>query len=223
MNPSEIIYKSITDKIMNKEWLPGMKISSENQLSNEFSVSRMSVREAIEKLVALNVLTKKQGEGTFVNELTPSIYLNQLIPMIMLEEDNIIDILEFRKIIEIESASLCAQKCNEEIVQELEKYYEDMYMNNTEKPEVFPYADFKFHMTIAKGTGNSLLLKVNTILTDLLKFHQQVLNQSLGADDGVNGHRKILDAIKARDSELAAIFMRRHIDSAISRLKDSYR
>lgn len=196
-----------------------MKISSENQLAQEFGVSRMSVREAIEKLVALNVLTKKQGEGTFVNELSPSIYLNNLIPMILLEGDNLTDILEFRKIIEVESTRLCAERCSQEIIDSLEKYNKEMCDHSEGTSKEFAYADYEFHMTIAKGTGNSLILKVYSILTDLLKFHQQTLNKNLGPDNGIYGrHSKIFESIKAKDPELAAIYARKHIDSVIKRL-----
>lgn len=67
------------------------KIASEPQLAKELNVSRVSVREAIEKMATLNILTKKQGKDTFVNDFTPDIYLNSLIPMITLDKDNYLD------------------------------------------------------------------------------------------------------------------------------------
>lgn len=211
MNTSEIVYRTIEEKIFNKEWTPGMKIASENQLSQELGVSRMSVREAIEKMVALNVLTKKQGGGTFVNELSPSIYLNSLIPMLLFDNDNLLDVLEFREVIEVDSARLCAERCDEETIGVLESCYQIMCDNNNKSPE-FSNADYQFHMEIAKGTKNSLIIKVNSILTDIWKFQQKEINRYLGPSGGVQEHKKILDAIKARDSELAALFMKRHIE-----------
>jgi len=218
LNASEKVYKIIENKILNKEWTPGMKIDSENKLSKELGVSRMSVREAMEKLVALNVLTKKQGEGTFVNDLNPSIYLNGLIPMILLDKDNLIDILEFRKIIEVDSAKLCTERCDEEDIRVIEQYYEDM-QNYKDIPDKFYKADYNFHMAIAKGTKNSLIIKVNSIMTDLLMFHQKEIHQYLGPFGGKKKNIKILDAIKTRDSELASLFMRRHIQRTLDDIK----
>jgi GntR family transcriptional regulator, transcriptional repressor for pyruvate dehydrogenase complex len=218
INTSEMVYKKIEEMILNQEWTPGMKISSENQLSRDLSVSRMSVREAIEKMVALNVLTKKQGEGTFVNELSPSLYLNSLLPMVLLEGDNLIDILEFRKLLEVDSARLCAERCGQDVIDLLEKSYNDMciYKGISEQ---FAYADSDFHNAVAKGTGNSLIIKVNNILITLWKFHQKKVNRFLGPYGGLNEHKKILEAIKERDGELASIYMRRHIERTISELK----
>lgn len=218
MNASELVYKTIEERILNKEWTPGMKIASENQLAQELGVSRISVREAIEKLVALNVLSKKQGEGTFVNELSPSMYLNSLIPMILLEKDNLLDILEFRKMMEVDSARICAERCSSDTIEHLERCYQDMCTYKDE-PQKFTYADYDFHMSIAKGTGNSLIIKVNSILTDLWKFHQREINKYLGPKGGLYEHKKIIDAIKERDAELAALFMKRHIERTINEIK----
>ncbi|ARE86457.1 FadR/GntR family transcriptional regulator [Clostridium formicaceticum] len=210
VNTSEIVYRAIEEKLFNKEWTSGMKIASENQLSQELGVSRMSVREAIEKMVALNVLTKRQGEGTFVNELSPSIYLNSLVPMLLLDKDNLLDVLEFREVIEADSARFCAERCDDSTIKILEECYQVMYDNN-DTSEAFANADYQFHMEIAKASKNSLIIKVNSILTDIWKFQQNEINRYLGPERGVKEHKKILDAIKERDPELAALFMKRHV------------
>ena len=217
-NASDMVYRLIEEKILSQEYMPGMKIASENQLAQELCVSRMSVREAIEKMVALDVLTKRQGEGTFVNQLSAATYLNGLIPMILLDKDNLLDILEFRQVIEVDSTRLCAERCDKEVIDSLEKCYKDMCMYQNEQDK-FANADYCFHMHIARGTGNSLLIKVNSILTDLWKFHQRELNRFLGPQGGINEHRKILDAIKDKDTELAGLFMQRHISRTLREIR----
>lgn len=47
---------------------PGDKLPNENELSEELGVSRTTLREAVNNLVAQNVLEKKRGKGTFVVE-----------------------------------------------------------------------------------------------------------------------------------------------------------
>ncbi len=218
LNTSDMVYRLIEKKILDQEWTPGTKITSENQLAQELGVSRMSVREAIEKMVALNVLTKRQGEGTFVNELSASIYLNGLIPMILLEKDNLIDILEFRKIIEVDSTRLCAENCDKETIEELEKCYQDMCDFQQESIR-FANADYGFHMEIAKGTKNSLVIKINSILTDLWKYHQREINKYLGPLGGLHQHKLILEAIRDKDGELAALYMQRHIQRTLDEIR----
>ncbi|MEN1761522.1 FadR/GntR family transcriptional regulator [Anoxynatronum sibiricum] len=208
--PSENVYRYIEQKILSQEWTPGTKIESENQLSQKLGASRISVREAIEKMVALDVLTKKQGGGTFVNELSTSSYLNGLIPMILLNKDNLMDVLEFREMIEASCARLCAERCEEATIRALEENYQTMCQHNNKSAE-FAEADYQFHMEIAQGTNNTLMIKVNSLLTDIWKFLQEEFNRYLGPARGVEEHQKILESIRNRDPELAELFMKRHI------------
>lgn len=219
MHVSEYVFKKIEEKILDGEWTPGNKIMSEIQLAKELEVSRMSVREAIEKMVALNILTKKQGEGTYVNSLSPSIYLTSLLPMITLEPDNYLEILEFRLIIEVESAKLCAERHEEETVKDLLKWYDQMKQCK-EDYEEFTKADMNFHMTIAEGTKNSLVIKVNKVLRSLLNYHQKFLYKTLGPVGGLKEHKYILEAIISRDAELSGLYMKRHLERTIRDIKE---
>ncbi len=58
-------------KISEGEWLPGNIIPSEINLAQELGVSQGTVRKAITELVENNVLTRKQGRGTFVSNHDP--------------------------------------------------------------------------------------------------------------------------------------------------------
>lgn len=218
LKTSDIVFKSIQEKIFNGEWKPGEKIMSEPQLCKELNVSRVSVREAIEKLATLNIISKKQGEGTFVNDLKPSIYLNSLIPMITLDKDNYLDILEFRLITEPKTARMCAEKCSSDTIKKIEESYERM-LDWKQDIKKFTEEDLNFHMKIAEGSGNSLIIKVNEILRNLLEYHQMELYKTLGPSGGLSEHKLILGAIKNRDPELADIYMVRHLERTIRDIK----
>lgn len=215
---SDRVFNEIKNRIISGEWTPGMKIASESQLAQEFDVSRVSVREAIEKLVAFDVLTKKQGGGTFVNELNSSVYLNSLIPMITLDKLDYIDILQFRMMIEVESTKLCASKCDEEIISRLEECLVQM-LDAKDDMDKFTQQDLEFHKIITEGSRNPLVSKIYEILRDLLFYHQKSLYKNLGPSGGIKEHRIILDAIKNNDEELAGIFMRRHLERTIRDLQ----
>ena len=70
------VFNYVQEKILTGEWDIGDKITPEISLSKELGVSRSVVREAIKKFVALNILSRTQGGGTYVNNLTPNIYFN---------------------------------------------------------------------------------------------------------------------------------------------------
>lgn len=61
------IKELLTARIGKGDWLPGAIIPSEMQLAQELGVSQGTVRKAITELVEKNVLTRKQGRGTFVS------------------------------------------------------------------------------------------------------------------------------------------------------------
>ncbi len=56
----------IEDRIATGEWLPGTQVPSERELCDQFKISRITVRQAISKLVTEGRLTRTQGRGTFV-------------------------------------------------------------------------------------------------------------------------------------------------------------
>ncbi|MBU3177926.1 FadR family transcriptional regulator [Clostridium estertheticum] len=215
---SDKVFNVIQEKIISGEYKPGMKIMSELKLAEELQVSRVSVREAIEKMSAVNIVSKRRGGGTFVNDLKPSVYLNSLIPMITLGQDNYNDILEFRLIIESEASGLCAQRCSDDLVNEIEECYNNMikYQDDFEK---FTEEDLNFHMKIVEGSNSPLIIKVNEILKNLLRAHQKLLYNNLGPSGGLSEHKLILEAIKNRDSELAKLFAKRHIERTIRDIK----
>jgi len=61
------IKKLLTARVGSGEWLPGSIIPSEINLAQELGVSQGTVRKAITELVESNILTRRQGRGTFVS------------------------------------------------------------------------------------------------------------------------------------------------------------
>ena len=61
------IKELLVARVRGGEWLPGTIIPSEINLAREFGVSQGTVRKAIIEMVENNVLTRRQGSGTFVS------------------------------------------------------------------------------------------------------------------------------------------------------------
>ena len=81
--------------------------------------------------------------------------------------------------------------------------------------EKFTEEDLNFHMKIVEGSNSPLIIKVNGILKNLLRAHQKLLYNNLGPSGGLSEHKLILEAIKNRDSQLAKLFAKRHIERTI--------
>lgn len=62
-----VIKNFIIEKIESGQWQQHYKVPSENELAEQFSVSRMTARRALQELTEQGVLVRSQGAGTFVN------------------------------------------------------------------------------------------------------------------------------------------------------------
>ncbi|WHH59391.1 FadR/GntR family transcriptional regulator [Petroclostridium sp. X23] len=215
---SDQIYFDIQSKIISGELKSGDKLPSENDMCKLWNTSRVSVRKALERLVAIGVLYKRKGGGTYISELDASMYFTSLLPFILFRKENMIDILEFRKIIEVGAVRLCAQRRNDNTIKKLHELLDEMeeYKDDRER---FPYTDLQFHLEIAKGTDNAVIVKINNILISLLETHQKSLNKVLGPSGGLNDHKNILIAIEDKNPELGAHFMEMHIVRTINDIK----
>ncbi len=65
---SEQVNNVLRDRICNANYAPGERLPSESVLSEEFGVSRATIRTVLAKLAAEGLILRKQGNGTFVNE-----------------------------------------------------------------------------------------------------------------------------------------------------------
>ena len=103
------VFWQLRDHIFRRTWPPGSKIPSENELSRTMGVSRVSIREGIQHLVSLGILETRHGEGTFVRELSGGqVHFKALLPLLVLDNIDILQVLEYRRIIEKGTAGLAA-------------------------------------------------------------------------------------------------------------------
>jgi GntR family transcriptional repressor for pyruvate dehydrogenase complex len=213
------VFDQLRDQIMERKWPPSTKIPSEKALAEALEVSRVSIREALHMLVSLGLLETRHGGGTYVREYSGEILFNPLLPMLALDTPDILHVLEYRKIVEKGIVSLVVKRAgNAEIIEELEHTLRTM-VGHKDDTRTFAEADLSFHLALAKATGNPVVVKVNAVITDILKVSMYGIVDLLGTKDGLNYHRKILDAIKAQDGPLAESLMEEHVERTIRRLK----
>lgn len=215
---SDKVFKHIKERIIDKTWQPGDKITPELHLVEELGVSRMSVREAIEKLVALNILVKKRGGGTFVNEMSPTDYMDELIPMLMLGGVDYKQVLEFRSAIDVLAVKLFIERADKELFKALRECYEEMVASRDEDEKFFEL-DMNFHKIICQGSDNPLLHKVIGMIFSIMKGQSKEEYHKLTPDERIEEHGKILLAVEDGDVELAQLYMKRHLERSMKDLE----
>ena len=214
----EQVFEQLRDRIVERTWQPGSKIPSENALAVALGVSRVSIREALQMLASLGLLETRHGGGTYVREFSGEIFLNPLLPMLALDTPDILHVLEYRKIVEKGIVSLVVKRAGDTEIADLEHAFQTMQASRRDS-HAFAQADLSFHLALANATRNPVVMKVNTVITDILKVSMYGIVDSLGTKDGLHYHRRILDAIKARDESRAELLMEEHVERTIRRLK----
>lgn len=106
----EEIAEIITEKIKSGEYSQGDKLPSIQALSKEYGVGQASIREALNALRVIGLLEIKHGEGTFVKAIEVSTYTPE---MALYDKEDIKDLLEVRKVLEIGSVRAAAKYRNE--------------------------------------------------------------------------------------------------------------
>lgn len=217
---SQRIYEQIVDQIsrMVREGalVPGDRLPPERQLAEEFGVSRTAVREALSALCMAGVLEARQGEGTFVREVTAD---GLVAPMALLlaakrDEGAARELLEIRAALEAESAYLAAQRHEVEDLAAMEAAFRDMQADP--HGATAADADWRFHYAIAAAAGNGLILQIMRTLQEVMQqsiaLYRQRLLETPGMDQVLIGeHSDILEAIRDGRPEAAADRMRAHI------------
>lgn len=212
------VFEQLRDRITERTWPPGTKIPSEKALAELLGVSRVSVREALQMLSSLGLLETTHGGGTYVREYSGEVFLNPLLPMLALDRPDILHVLEYRKIVERGIVSLVVERAGAAEIEELESAFHAM-VEHKKDSRAFAQADLSFHLALARATGNPVVIKVNAVITDILKVSMYGIVDSLGTKDGLYYHRKILEAVKDRKGSHAESLMAEHVERTIQRLK----
>ncbi|MCI8823848.1 MAG: FadR family transcriptional regulator [Lachnospiraceae bacterium] len=207
---SDQVSMQIKQLILDKDWKPGERIPSETELAELFGVSRVSVREALLKLNAIGLLESRFSGGNYVREVGADIYLNAIIPAAYVSSNSLLELLEFRQVMEAKQAGLAARKAKPEDVARLEEIHKDM-VKNAGNLEAFSEADLRFHIELARITQNSLLVACMELIRDVLGENMQKLVAQRGYESGINDHRQILAAIRENDERRAIQVMDDHV------------
>ena len=219
MEQSTKVYNYIIEHISSGLWKPSEKIPTEMALAKTLEVSRSSVREAQTKLVALGVISKTQGKGAFVEPENPTTSLLSMFPknqFNFLKED-LHDLYEFRLIVDPASAQIFAERATEEEILELRSIYDKLVASFAKKDgNTFIQCDSEFHIYLMKK--NKFMESLNEVLS-FTKNREFLYEWGKEPAKGIEEKKNILEAVEARDGELAALYARRHVLRVLQKYK----
>ena len=203
VNPRPEVYVSIRDMIFNGDIKPGTHLV-ERHLAEQLHVSRVPVREALQRLVLERVLLYVPGKGLVTRSY---------------DEQEVLDLYLYREPLEGMAARLFAQRADEVEVRLLDQLYAGMAAQvENNNVAALHQNDFEFHRAIARGSRSPRLIEE---LSDIYEECIYVTKTSFSPLTGnmnseeiqsmrtelLAEHRRVLDAVAARsgaDAEEAA-------------------
>ena len=186
-----MIADRIEEAILNGTLMEGEKIV-ERRLASQFGTSLTAVREALVALEADGFVTKKPNTATYITKLTP---------------DAGKKIFAVRRVLEGFAVEQAARLATQAQTKELEKVYEELLnIARAKKREQFLQFDFTFHMKIWAIAGNEYLESaLRRVLVPVYAFSAMRIHSGEAVDllKDAQSHLPVLEAIKAKDPELA--------------------
>ena len=213
---SDLVVDKLRNMIVDSELGPGDPMPSERSLMERFGVGRPAVREALQSLHTMGLITISHGERSRVNVLNAGLALRQVddIAQLLLsaKPENLEHLKETRRLVEVGIIEIATEKGSSGDVYDLRTLVEAQ-RSKLGDPEEFMRADIAFHNRIAETTGNPLLVAVSeAMLKWLFKYHTSMLHWSGHEETTLLEHNKIVDLIEANDIEGSAELMQQHLD-----------
>lgn len=215
------VYDRLLSMIAERKYKPGDKLPSEMVLSEELNVSRNTLRAALNKLSVLGITETRHGGGTYVKEVDSDVYLNFFIPAVLTHNLDLLQIMRFRKGLEVESTRQAAEEASDEHIEKLKTYLQQCIESaSVQDFKAYDVADTNFHATIAEASGNVMFSKIMEIIRILLSPEMEnFLNFQETVIDSNYYHEMILRCIVNKKPDEAAYFMERHMSLIIERVK----
>jgi len=214
---SEEIARKIIDLVNSGSLRPGDKLPSERNLMSQLNVSRSPIREALRSLSLIGLLETRPGDGTYVSEhLTPGL-ADQVDWSILEDKQDVVEWLEVREPLEIQAASLAAERATPEDIEHLEAILAAHY-NSADNPQRLAETEIEFHKTIVEIARNETLYELMAVFYDFYrKYVRQERFRFAVRNPRQQGHQAIVEAIKKGDVEAARQAMVHHLTTSKQR------
>ena len=217
VKPDDVIVEQIRSIINSGELNPGDKLPSERALAERFSVGRGYVRLAIQRLEFYGILKTLPQSGTCVSELSVTIIDEIMSNILAMQDADYSNLHESRRILEVETVRLAAQRADEQSINRLKEAFEKHKARLGAGYDAME-EDIMFHIRIADCARNPVLRSMIMVIA------QDIIRQSRKIDscagqrktEALHEHEKILEALIAKDENLAVEAMKTHMKNTKS-------
>lgn len=224
-NLTDRVTTALIDEITSGRYAKGDVLGSEKALAERFGVSRTILREALSRVKAEGLVVTRQGHGVIVQAPRRS-QIFQIDPSH--GPEGVLPIVELRIGVESEAAALAAERRSDADLETMAATLDTMAqaLDNGDLDSGVE-ADLLFHRTLYAATKNPHYIAFHDFLHDFLKENILVSRTRSQAQArremrfrSQDEHRRIFDAIAARDPDRARDAVRDHVGNTARRLRE---
>jgi len=195
---------------------PGDRLPAERHLATQIGVSRPTIRAGLRTLAAMGVVRSRHGSGTYIPAGPPAFNADALSFLAALHGLTREEMYEARRILEVGAAGLAAERATAEQVATLAEEVASLFAS-MQDPRVFLVHDINFHRAVAAASGNPIVASLVEMVSAL--YYEQRRETAARASerdlrDAAEMHRRIYQAIRARDADTARRAMHDHLIQA---------
>lgn len=206
---SSKLSEELLNYIRSENLKPGDRLPNESILAKKMGVGRSSIREAMKLLASRNIVTIRQGSGTYISQ-TPGMVDDPLGFSFIADKQKLAqDSLEVRFLLDPAIASLAAQNASEEdiaLLRRLCQEVEDLVQlgqDHTQK-------DIEFHTAIALSSKNVVVPRLIPVINSAIPLLIELTGNTL-KQETIDTHRALTDAIAAHNAAAAHDAMYLHL------------
>ena len=152
------VYAQMYNMILSGTWQEGEKLPSENLLANQFNVSRVVVREALQILRTQKYVITRHGSGSYISNPHNYVRAGDNEDEIHLSEREFQEMVEFRDCLESRALELADRFANEADFDRINSALEGM-KNSLDNLAAYSEADFQLHYSLALASHNAFFIQ----------------------------------------------------------------
>jgi len=217
------VYGQMCEQIASGKWKEGEKIASEHRLCELFNVSRVVIREALQRLRMQGLVVTRRGMGSFIsnpnNFLTDQVAPVAATPPLRITEKDYLSFIEFRSCIEFKAIELSTTRATAEDYANIQGALLRMKRSIGDL-DAFTQADLAFHTAIVESAHNIFFTQTMKSCREMILFCLHEMNNLNDTQNwGIEIHRDLADYIIARDIKSALKALKNNNDYNLARLE----
>jgi DNA-binding GntR family transcriptional regulator len=180
------VFALLRERIVDGYYPQGVKLT-EQTLANEFSVSRLTIREVLGDLESQGLVEKKPNKGTVVRRI---------------DSESLFETMEIREVLEGLAARLAAQKSKPEDWSDLKEEFGESFERIVRELDFEKYLDLisKFRDRMVQAAQNDELSKlINSLYAKIRIVQRRIVILPGRIQEAIEEHRQVLEAIMEGD------------------------